>query len=268
MLRIETPRTLIADNIHDAVEYIRTTPRRWRADSSQSNESSYDWDLRAGWSKALDLYRTGWPDGRMLMEQAKPAEITHRRHERVYGMAGGAVDVGRMLTGNPMHMVSTRKRRIPRPVVKLLLNLGALAYVQSNCFVNFGVAIVELINQLEENGQRIEVDLVFTGRQNGTHCHVGWGLKKADDYLDLDQLAFGIAHPAAFRRIGFALLERLDRRYEDWGYGTRANMTPEDLELVQAPADTVLIDGARIWDKCHTLQSAREALAVIMEQNQ
>jgi hypothetical protein len=265
-MRIENDTTLIGEDLADICDFLARSPKKWRGDSSVTDNDGYQWTYNLSYAQAIRMATTGWPEGRERLAKLAMTPPERTKYMPVFDVAGERPDIDRYLTGDPRNMVSHTRKRIPRPIVRLLLNIGASAYVQGSQMTNFGVALVSLINQLESDGKRIEVDLVYNVMMSqGARCHVGWGVKAADQYLDLDQIAFACAHPAAFRRLGFALFERLAPQYEHYAYGRPLDTNESDLRELQAPADSIVIDGAWIWPRCHSAESARQALEELVK---
>lgn len=84
-----------------------------------------------------------------------------------------------------------------------------------------------VIDQLENSGRRVELNVAWCSQISGVRVSVGWTAKRAEDTLDLASIAFSLAHPAASRRIGFAMAERSAAR-QDLGYGMTYSPTEDD----------------------------------------
>lgn len=241
---------LIGDNIYDVTQWIASTPRLWRYDDSQSYWGGQEWDLGAGWAKSLAMSSTGWPQGvqklavaaDLLPPQERKKLFTH------YDVAGHVPDVGRFVMGDPMCMTTRRKKRAPTLVTSIVVNMSANFNVPASEFVNLGAAFASVINDLEEAGRRVELMVVHASRvQNSKEvCH-GWWVKRAGDPLDLDQLAFAIAHPASFRRIGFAMRERTNPQYQLSNYGYTDKLSKSMIARLGVAEDAVIFDAADMW---------------------
>ena len=82
-----------------------------------------------------------------------------------FRIAGGAVNVGRFLSGRPdcfaarVRAAEVKEAR-SRRVVRMVVNVGARASVSSDVFFARGAAAVTLIEALERAGLRVQVDMV------------------------------------------------------------------------------------------------------------
>jgi hypothetical protein len=254
----------MGEDIHDVTQWLSRTPRAWRYDYSENDEdTSHGWDLNVGWSGALLLSVLGWPEGRAKIGEglADLPQVERAQRYTKYDVSGDRPDIQRMLAGDPMHMVSRPKRRVEQPITTIVLNMAMNVNVSSTSCVNLGVAMASMIDAIENRGQRVELTVVHNSMLNSIEVCTGWGVKQARDPLDLDQLAFAIAHPASFRRIGFAMRERTDPRQQVSWYGSSMALSPTMRERLGLPTDALVIDAPDLWYKCSTPASARAALA-------
>lgn len=233
-----------ADDLNDLANWLSSEARVWRQQSSRGNRASNSWDLGLGMDGALRMAKTGWSEGmRNVMFAAQEVVAAPRTSTIRYDVAGEFPDVGRFVVGDPLHMRSHRKQRDHHQLVHLIVNVCCSASVSASTFANYGGAVAALVDQLENRGRRVELDVVGVNSHKGRGRSIcGWKVKQASDPLDLSAVAYSIAHPAAFRRLMFAMWERLPRSWEDAGYGTVAELTRKDAEKLEAP-DAVLLDG-------------------------
>lgn len=235
----------MADNLMDAEAFIQTAPRIWPEKASSHERRSEQWDLNAGWDGALRLAREGWSEGarRVEFEAAQVTQIGDRPHI-AFDVAGEFPDVARFCAGEPLHMV--RHKRDRKPVVHLLVNVCCSASISAKSFAAYGGAVAALVDQLENSDHRVELDVVAANAHSGRGRSLcGWKVKQASDPVDMAAIAFSIAHPAAFRRLVFAMWERLGRELFTYGYGSVTNLTREDAEVLDCP-DAILLDGVGV----------------------
>lgn len=218
----ETLTVFHGESMSDVAEWLRSTPRRWdRIQHSETNDATTGWDLRTGLEGALRLAAEGWAEGAAKLHDrlmATPAP-TNVHTELRYDVGGYFPDVARFTAGLPDHMVTRGKVKGNPPVVRMVINGWASAMVNANEYMNFGVAIASMVDQLESHGRRVELDIMFVGNLSGHTYAVGWNVKRAGEHLDLNALAFSLAHPAAWRRIGFAMMERMAQHLQASSYG-------------------------------------------------
>lgn len=236
--------TFFGDDVQDVIRWLEATQREWPENSSQQYVGDYSWDLGASWADTLKLARDGWPEG-IRTAEAAAAEVasTARTSNLRYDVAGEMPDVARYCAGDPFHMVSSRHQKQNTPVVHLVVNVICSASVDARRFAEYGGAVAALVDQIENTRRRVELDVIGINTHLGygvSRC--GWKVKRADEPLDLAAVAFGIAHPAAYRRIMCAMWERLPRNMYTEGYGSVASLTQPHAAHIDA-ADAVLLDG-------------------------
>lgn len=231
------------------MRHIQGTPRVWRQESSRDHGASRDWDLNLGFDAAVDMAATGWSEG------GRDMRVTFDKLPRVHGKAmtfrfnpvKGRFSISRYNAGNPnCFKVPKRDPQAPNrtgQVIRLAVNTSASWKQKAQCMANYGAAIAAAIEALEADGYRCEVTAHCVAEYNNRRATYGWTVKGPGQSLDMAALAFSLAHPAAMRRLGFALMERFPIAYECGNYGY-----PEDValaDLVDAPRKTVILNGSR-----------------------
>jgi hypothetical protein len=129
-------------------------------------------------------------------------------------LSGDEVDVGLYLSGEPECMTDWVMAETPSfgKVVKVIVHLTGTAGVSAEALMYRGLLACLLIDTLEASGLRCEVwGLPKCSADNGGDDPKYLAqvlLKPADEPVELDRLAFMLAHPAVFRRFGFRLMEQ------------------------------------------------------------
>lgn len=241
---VDKRQVWFGDSLPDVEAWLTETPRVWNKNASLTNGANTDWDLNAGWEGAKRMAKTGWEEGvRKIDVAARQILPTARIASFSYDVAGEFPDVARFCAGDPMNMRSRRHDKAHKPVVHLVVNVCCSGSVRAQHFVDYGAAVAGLVDQLENTGRRVELDVVGVNGHNGRGRSIcGWKIKHAEDHLDLSAVAFSIAHPAAFRRLMFAMWEHTTARLECLGYGSVESVTEQDAEAVGA-VGALILDG-------------------------
>ena len=236
---------IYGESLDEVTQWISDTPAKWTSKDSVSTAASQGWDLNAGMKGALAMGKEGWPEGMEMIDKALHAIVpaTGREARWGYGFTGGSVNVGRYLTGHPKAMKNRKKKQSgSAPVLHLIVNVVASCAVTGQQMANYGAAITGLIDRLETTGKRIHLDVLMAVKANNDiRLSMGWNVKRASEHVDMSQVAFAIAHPANFRRIGFALMERCHKDSENSWYGYSADGKPVDVP--DYTDGTMIIDG-------------------------
>jgi len=176
-------------------------------------------------AEALDMARHGWRKGIENAERvANLLTVSHAlQRRRKHALAGGTVNVGRLLAGNPVHMVS-RPKQPGRKVITLFVQNNGLADIKQKSMIARSAVCCALVDLLEMNGYSCEIISVTTdttgGLKNEPADHLTVKLKSAGESVNVADIAFALGHPAFFRRFGFAAIRQADELQRIWsGYG-------------------------------------------------
>lgn len=204
------------ESLAELERYLEIAPRTWKhLHSSNKPSPSNTWDLGASYSDAARLARDGWLEGARdaqdTLKTMPPQTPAPAMRNDFYGHMP---HVARYCAGAPDNMI--RHANPPRhgtgATLTIAVAITANWRTNARYMRNFGLGIARYVNQLEMDGTRCEIIGVISTHKTGDYTHWNtahaWRIKYADQPLDLAVLAFAIGHPAMFRRLGFALLER------------------------------------------------------------
>lgn len=172
---------------------------------------------RASWlgsksyEEAENLASCGWDKGLKEITE-RLASIPKECEGRVVmkDIAGSHPDVARFVAGMPdcmnRRVVSDAARK---PCLDIVVNASYSGATDVNDIINYGSAIASHIDELENSGYSISLAVAYTSETCRTQIAQGCMLqvKKHGEPLDLGKLVFFVAHPSAYRRIGFAYWE-------------------------------------------------------------
>jgi len=258
------------DSLSALIRWIDETPRTWKQHSSKTDRPSRSWDLELGYEGALKLAYDGWIEGASRMAQALatlPAMDSVTRYS--YGVAGGALSVGRYFSGNPMCMRNRKRDHGHRPAITMAVNIVANCTVSAEAMSNYGLAISRYADELEQAGYPVEVVAVCSAKQDRNRTSHSWTVKKQGQAMNLADIAFSIGHPGCFRRIGFAAFERTG--IEVSGYGQASDITADDLP--PRYSDAILLNGIKSADYHSSTPEAaitalRETIGAILDKRE
>jgi hypothetical protein len=176
----------------------------------------------AGWSgtptfeEAMRLAREGWPEG-LEMIQRLTTRLEHITSDLVakpivqWDVAGDFADAGLYATGVPECMgffAEAEPTKGSGKIVKIRLNSSVSGGVGTGTIMRRGAVACALIDALESAGRSCEVEIASS-------THDGWKvattvpIKSAGEPLELDRMAYNLAHPSSFRRLMFSAWEHL-----------------------------------------------------------
>ena len=230
----------------DLLEMADKTPETKGGCSSHASTES--WAGTNSFEGAMKLAREGWPEGRkkILNLKDKLKDDFFNKMKKVdiqWDVVGEQVDVGRFIEGVPECMaIFNVKEGMGKGIVTIALNIAASANVNTSVITRRGAAALTIVDVLEDMGFRCEVRFGEAVRPSGygtrqnDFYETGTILKHAPQAVDLDALAFGLAHPSMLRRIIFSVQEnesaatraRFGFNAEMGGYGYPAELKKLD----------------------------------------
>ena len=239
----------VFDSLGEFVDYVDTAPSPWKWPQVKKREKR-EFSGNVTYAETLELVRQGWPEGR--------EKLAHDLHNmqglatsalvpvQAYDVSGYLPDVPRAVSGMPDCMFTEGEDlRAHCPVVKIVVNISAPCSVDPESLSLKGAAVLSYIDKLEQQGHRCEVAAYLCGngckKTNGksekldTRVSFEVVLKRPNDPLDIDRMAFCLVHPAFMRILGLAWYETLPYE-EDFsnGYGFPADATNKEKEAMGA----------------------------------
>jgi hypothetical protein len=203
------------DSVEDAFEAGNSDARRSYRDSSHTGSEGFsgtrDWEHAEqlalhGWDEGItevDKYRSSIVDA---LSKVREIDLTDQYID--YDVAGAFVDVGLYMEGEPECMGEICETNTSRArVIDLHINLSAACHVDEGVIRNRGAALAALVDVIEEMGIRVGVYAVQAVDQNGSEMYIKVCVKKPEQPMQVDRVAFAIGHPSALRRMMFGLME-------------------------------------------------------------
>lgn len=260
------------ESLRELGEFVRNTPRVWRVNHSLTNPADKSWDLGAGFEGAVNMAINGWIEGAERVQEALKAfpAKTPKPDTRtdVYGFRP---HVPRFCAGAPDSMIrhANTAETGAGAVLTLIVPLNAQASTGAESMANFGIAVAQYVNQLETDGTRVELigcicnNWEYLNPKSLRHSF-SWTIKNADQPLDLAVIAFAIGHPAMWRRLGFAVMERTPiKESRQYAY---SQIPATEADIINAPVGSVILNGMQEADK-HA-RAPEAALAYVSKQIQ
>ena len=232
------------DSLPQYSRWLRDTAPIWTYTNSREHEGEQDWDFATGYTKCEALARDGWLEGAQKAQEAlKTFSPTSPLPDVKTDFYGHRPHVARYCSGAPDSMIRYDREAQGGSgrVISLLVPISVNWMTRADRFANFGVGVAQYVNQMETQGYRVEVHAGMAQEARGHRMTCTVQIKSADQPLDLAVMAFAIGHPAMFRRLGFAMIER-SALPETASYGMPEDMNAADM--LDAPNGLIVLNGA------------------------
>lgn len=212
-----------------------------------------EWHGTDSFEAANRIATEGVPASRMAAQAAREAALESfgatrgHRYRLENQVQGGAVDVQAWLRGDPRAMLRPRRVEAPRRVsrvIRLNVDMAASHAIKAEDMLTAGARVVALVDILRVLGYSADVMISATVANGSETAWHGFTVARATEELDLDSITYWLAHPSAFRRHMFSLMEHMtktDRRtfnvVPHGGYGRPAQTPQPVLERFEVNAD-------------------------------
>ena len=245
----------------DAAEHGETTM------STQDRHSRHlkgrSWAGTKTFEEALELAHYGWPKGAARLKDEMDilvSQLPTRRVVRELHMAPvgpGTLDMNRYIMGHPEPWHTWRDSEFDDyapngEIIPITYCSSASAGVSAEELHHKGATIAALVDVLEKAGRRVELTCVGGAKEgygNSRKVIFRASVKNANDPLDIDRVAFSLAHPATFRRLFFSMMEQSPEEYRSaigiTGYGAYGSpLDDENVEGIYIPASSLYGDSS------------------------
>lgn len=226
------------NSIAEVVNYIDTVERTsYYKHYHKSDDNNYNFCGTHSMEEARELLLHGWDDGAKQLKDKLDVKVNVNnigyRNKTFYDVAGFQCSVPRYLQGIPTNMINNKRVVKKQKVVNITKDFGYSGITSKETMMYESIKFLQAVEKLERQGVRCNVFVSFVSRNPSTNGYIDIRIKvkESSQRMNLKQLAFPLAHPSMFRRITFALIERIeDCQNFGAGYGFCTNW--EDVKYL------------------------------------
>ena len=228
------------------LDWVDWSGKEYRRISQRTTRAAYNNTLTWNFQEAMNLARYGWAEGLEKIKELDKLDLSINESfqqnydiKTKYDIAGGAVNIGRYLSGVPdcmrcMHI--SNEHSLPARVQKIFIIGNIHMNITANQILHHGYKIYQIIEALEMANVQTDITLAFGVNKNIMHSEHDYyfyetyiKIKKTEDVMYPEKMLFCVAHPSMFRRLRPSERERnsylirdLYKFYYDGtpGYGT------------------------------------------------
>jgi hypothetical protein len=229
------------NSLNEVLEFIDNTPRNKSSGTASTKESEGFSQTKSLWD-AMQLAKSGWEEGaskiRSSIRLAQRAKSGKRTPVIKWDIAGGFVDIGKYMSGEPECMGSVRTRVSPKgkSIECWRLSISTSFGVDSSKMVELAKSVAVAISRVESRGKRVKLTISIPVKShNDILCRTDIVIKNAGDAISPSSLAYGCGHPSLLRRLVFATYERGTPEQvlmSQDGYGTPCDDTKNQSEYL------------------------------------
>lgn len=194
--------------------------------TKSSKDNDLDFNMGASWEDAVRFGEYGWPDGLKKITPLRDALVTKLANLvpvniPYYHVTGRFFDVPSVLEGCPEQWIDYDEEISDSfKAVTIVVNGSYSCGVSTDVVLARGACVAALVDLLEITNTRcnvvLEMGFATSTYQNSlASCRIN--IKTFDQPLDLNRLAFALAHAASFRRLGFKFLEQHPEYHRELG---------------------------------------------------
>jgi hypothetical protein len=208
------------------------------------------WSGTRDWSESVALVEKGWEEGReyidRIVSEVELSTLPVPLPQMVWDVTGDFVDIGKAVMGEPECMMRWESEEQRKPIAKIGFEIFASSGVSTEAMKWKGALAVALVDKLESAGIRVELDLILNVTGGEDTYVITVKAKRAEESLQLDTLAFHLAHPSSFRRVMFSYMETCEywrglgaHSGGFYGYPSRQKLEGYDAVIPQLGLDTL-----------------------------
>lgn len=200
-----------ADDFADFLAFVDREPENGGS-SRGVEEFRSNWTKTENWREAMTLAQSGWAEGLQEVEKYR-AQIESVTGSMIakqvvqWDVSGDFADAGLYSSGVPECMGSFHEEIMPGAgrIVRIMIDVAAWGGDSAQGMIRRGAGAIALVDALEQSGRSCEVIACSTW---GKECVTLVPVKRAGEALEIDRMAFMLAHPSMERRLMFSAAEQ------------------------------------------------------------
>lgn len=179
--------------------------------SSKVDPSRTQWTKTPNYEAAEDLVVNGWSEMASKLNSKIKAKHVYAnmatKRRSVPGVVGFAPIVPLYIAGVPQNMLQQIRVKCKSKIVTIDKSISYSCGVSSDKVVEESVKALQVVQQLEASGYRVNLNIVWCISAGGDTMALKVRIKDAKDKLNISKVAFPLVHPSMLRRICFRFLE-------------------------------------------------------------
>jgi hypothetical protein len=222
-------------NFNKFIDYVDTLPSHVQSDPNRTGWSidrfTEKFTGTRTMSEAIKIAREGWQEGvERATDLIERLSLDNPRvKRRKAALAGGVVSVGRMLSGDPAHMIR-RPKQPGRKVVTFFVEAGCQGTIEPENMAIRAALVGAIVDLMENAGYSCAIVATDTSLDMGRPIYqLAVTVKESGERLNLADTMFALGHPSFLRRMSFATCCSAIECRDIWiGQGSSSNAFDDD----------------------------------------
>lgn len=227
------------NSLDEFYRYINETPTndvfKNTRQSSQSINERVDWYGTSSFKEACDLFVNGWDKKTLELKQKLDLE-EHKEQQMTYKniqfVQGYHPIVPLYLMGVPNNMVTKKMVPMKKKVITIDKTIAYAYNVSADRIMEEAVKAVRIINRLERQNYRVNLNLVGVSERNGVGIGFKIKLKSANESLNISKLTFPLIHPSMLRRLFLRFVEVNPHTVRGFTLGYGSPLSGRDVKRI------------------------------------
>lgn len=210
-----------------------------RHSSQRTERSGKNWYATEDYARATYLLNHGWDSAAKKMAEKVKLNNTVstpvRSSKPTYGVVGSQASIPRYLQGIPTNMVSRKTVPSKQKVVTITKGISYSSRWTANQILEESIKALQIIQSLENNGQRVRLNVMWSVSWNNYHTICKVCIKQPDERINISKMSYALAHPSMLRRHFFKWFETDDFITVDMGdfYGYPAELNIKEKGMAE-----------------------------------
>ena len=214
-----------------------------REECSSHRKGRKNWAGTETWEEAMELFNNGWTEKAdeirrdfVKFERAQERQVSYEKSRPTTSVVGFTPHVPNAVLGLPNSMIHTERQPMKAKVVRIVYNMSMNANTEADDIMRTGLAVLKIAYSLERQGMRVRVDVnPYLAKSGDEKTCLLVSVKDWRQQIDIKKVAFPMAHPSMFRRLGFRWLEttpNLSNSSWTGGYGSQLANAAESKKFL------------------------------------
>lgn len=232
-------------SIQEFVEYLKKDVTDNFKNVLGSENVDYKFAQTHSYEEAKNLLKNGWTQMTERLKtqlKAQTKMVPTMTSKNVLSVQGYQPVVPNYLMGLPNSMISKKVVPVKQKVVTLNKCVAYSWKIKADTIVNESVKALRLIQKLEANGYRINLNvLLFVRARNGQGFCIKVRIKNSGEKLNISKLSFPLVHPSFLRRLYFRFVEVHPTIPECMNVGYGLPLSPIEISNILKDSDEILL---------------------------